>query len=692
PKCADRDRRTELESDDIAWLMHYFATDSGCLDPFWYEFTIQQREMIEAIRSAIVYGGDQSVAASRGEGKTTLFERMLLKYTLTGVVSFSVLFAANGAAAANSLDSIKQAIEDNQNLLADYPEACVPVQALENTPNRAHYQIVSGNRFDTGDLYEKASSKFSWCGQEIIFPNVPGSPCAGAIIATRGLDSAVRGLKKRGKRPQLAGIDDPDTEETTSSEEQAKKLEDRIDKAIGGLGGQQRRIARVMLTTLQNRTCVSAKFTDPKQKSTWKGRRFRYLLTPPARPDLWDEYIQLTATAYETFAIGEGTDEYAREAHRFYLTNRDAMDMGATVANENRFNPQLLPDGSQIEVSSLQRYFNEVARIGQDAVSTEYDNDPPEESGPIESGITAYRVQKQVSGYARKAIPPGCVLLTQGIDCRKIALHWVVRAWRSDGTGFTIDYGVHEVHGTTVGTDEGVDVALRNSITSRVDDFNNAGYMGADGEVLDSVTLVDAGWRTSAIYLTCSELGMNVYPSMGFGKSAGCVKTNFNPNQKRTADVKPGDGWKLVRRKIKGTTADGSYKTVSTWLVEMDADKWKSYEHDRWMTATDKPGTMMLFGESSSIPKRMSFDEKSHFSYAKHITSEVEVEEPIKGVLRRKWKAKSDNNHWLDASYMSCVAASMRGITVMGKSSPAVRERKPRLSLSDMSKAAKQKP
>ena len=67
PSCSDPERRTLLESDDTEWLRYYFA------DLFWYPFTTQQLEMIEAIRNAILYGGDQSLAASRGEGKTKIF-------------------------------------------------------------------------------------------------------------------------------------------------------------------------------------------------------------------------------------------------------------------------------------------------------------------------------------------------------------------------------------------------------------------------------------------------------------------------------------------------------------------------------------------------------------------------------------------------------------------------------------------
>src|SRR5262245_983066 len=486
PLCADPERRALLESDDTEWLRYYFH------ELFWYPFTTQQLEMIEAIRNAIRYGGDQAIAASRGEGKTKIFERTLLKYTLAGVIKFSVLFAATGSAAQDSLQSIMGEIETNERLRADYPEVCIPVLGLENTPNRAHYQLVTGKRHDNGEPYQSVPSRFSWCGQEIVLHNLPGSPSAGAIIATRGLDAAVRGLNKRNRRVDVAGIDDPDTEETVNSEEQAEKLERRIDRAIAGLGGQQRTVARVMLTTIQNRTCVSFKFTDPAQKPTWKGKRFRFLIKPPGRADLWDEYVQLKQSHPD--------DEFGRIAHAFYVEHRSAMDDGAEVANPNRFNAQELPDGTQLELSAIQRYYNEVARIGPEAVASEYDNDPPEEAGPVESGITPTRIQRQLSGYARQVIPPECTVLTQGIDVRKIALHWVIRAWRPDGTGFTIDYGIHEVHGTKYGSDDGLDVAVKRGILARLEATRETEYLTTAGERLPvHLTLVDAGWRPSAV-------------------------------------------------------------------------------------------------------------------------------------------------------------------------------------------------
>jgi hypothetical protein len=515
-------------------------------------------------------------------------------------------------------------------------------------PNRAGGQLITGRIGD--HAFRQVRPRMRWCGRQVILPTIPGpdSRATGAIIATRGLDSAVRGIRIGIKRPDLAAIDDPDTEDTAANEEQGKKLERKIDRTIAGLAGQRKTLARVMLTTLQNCTCVSAKFTDPRHKPSWHGKRFRLIETWPDRQDLWDEYVMLRQAGMQS------GDEHARKAHAFYLAHREEMDRGAVVSNPERFVPDLLPDGTQKQVSTLQFCYDFIADKGLDAFLTEYQNDPPEETGPQESGITAHRIQKQLSGYPRKVIPPGCILLTQGVDCRKVALHWVIKAWRPDATCFVIDYGVHEVLGTVRGSDEGLDLAMRRAILARADDLAKLHYQTIDGQELKvGLTLVDAGWRTEAVYAACKELGLDWKPSMGFGKSSGTVQANFSAPDRATYDRKPGDGWFLSRR------------PKGVWLVCMDTDRWKAWEHDRWMTPTDRPGTAMVFGEPSDNPERMSFDEKSHHSFARHITAEVEVEEVIKGILQRKWKAKSENNHWLDASYMANVAANMKGISLL---------------------------
>jgi hypothetical protein len=303
-----------------------------------------------------------------------------------------------------------------------------------------------------------------------------------------------------------------------------------------------------MLCTIPSRTAVAFRFTDPQQKSSWSGRRYKLLTRLPDRQDLWDEYMALVAS--DQLA----GDRFGRRAHAYYLANRETMDAGAVVSNPYRFVADALPDGTQAEVSTLQFFYNEVARLGSEAVLSEYQNEPPEESGPQELGLTASRIQRQVSGFARKLIPPGCTLLTQGIDCGKFLLHWVVRAWKVDErdclvTGYTIDYGYQDVWGTTAGSDEGLDDALIRALLARRSATEDAAYAREDGQILDvRLSLVDAGWRTEAIYEACRQLGLDWRPAMGFGRSNGCVQTSFACPIKSSPDKKVGDRWFLSRR------------------------------------------------------------------------------------------------------------------------------------------------
>ena len=61
----------------------------------------------------------------------------------------------------------------------------------------------------------------------------------------------------------------------------------------------------------------------PKQKPSWNGKRFRFLLKPPKRADLWEEYVDLKRIDWQ---------QATQAAHEFYVANREAMDDGAEVA------------------------------------------------------------------------------------------------------------------------------------------------------------------------------------------------------------------------------------------------------------------------------------------------------------------------------------------------------------------------
>lgn len=644
PPCASRRRRNRLERDVFAWLEWYFP------DVFCDPWTSDRREMVNDILSAVRSESDQAIAGPRGEGKTSIAECVVIFAVLTGLTSFPVILAATGPDAERILGTVRERFETNDRLAADYPEVCVPIRALENNPNRAHSQIVAGRH--GRETYSQHSSRFRWCGREVSFPRVPGSPAAGAMIATRGLDAAIRGLKFGNLRPDLAIIDDPDTDETASSDEQAGKLEKRIDRNIAGLARPGHRLPRVMLTTLQSRKCVSAKFTNPAEKPSWNGKRFRLVVTWPERMDLWEEFMARRQSAQR-----DG-DRDGKIAHAFYLANRHEMDRGAEVSNPHRYN-------RKCQSSTLEFCMCVIADIGRDAFDVEYQNDPKDEEFFEESSLTARRIQKQVSGFDRRVIPSGCTVLVQGADVRKTAIHWAVRAWRPDVVGYTIDYGIQEVHGTRVGSEDGVDTALIRAITARMEATRDDPYTTIDGEERQiALTLIDCRWRKDAVIQACKILqaaGFAIMPSMGHGQSRGCISTRYSAPAHGNDDTQIGDGYYLRR-------------SEGVWIFHVDTDRWKRWEHDRWLTPPTRPGTLLMWGNGQADSDRLSDDEKAHHAYAHHIVGEREVQEMVRGEIIQRFKAKTENVHWLDASYLSDAAARAKGICLL-KSVPAAKKR-----------------
>jgi phage terminase large subunit GpA-like protein len=269
-------------------------------------------------------------------------------------------------------------------------------------------------------------------------------------------------------------------------------------------------------------------------------------------------------------------------------------------------------------------------------------------------------------------IPAGCKLLTIGVDVGKWRLHWVVRAWLPDGSAHTIDYGTHAVYDQIYGSDEGLGRAVRSAVLSLVSTLRGAVYCDPDGEVAtemirEAMIVVDAGYRTDDVYAACASAGLGVYPIMGFGDgSNGATRIRYNATKDADTEYL-GDHCKIKRRRK---------ESITVRLVECCGLYWKAWEHDRWMTAMDRPGHFLLFGERPDDPTRLSADQRSHGTYAEQICNEVEIEEPYKGGIRRKWKQKGDN-HYLDASYYADVAGSIQGIALPGPEIRKIRGKVP---------------
>ena len=613
PRCLAPVRRAWLESQVETWLRAMMPESFD--DPF----TPTQHEIIEDVLRVMREGGNQGIAAPRGDGKTTIVIGVLIYAIATGLVRFPVAIGSSATMAEESiLTNIKSEIEENKRLARYYPEMCVPIRELEGSARRAGMQTYIRDADD-----KPTQTRFSWSGDGVIFPRVEGARSAGVVLKTRGSDAAIRGLLKRNQRPDFVLIDDPDTEESAHSEVQTAKRINYIKRGVSRLARGNKRLGCLMLTTIQARGSVSDVFTDPAREPAWNGKRHKMLIEWPERADLWDTYMRMRR---ECQLDG---DLDAKAATEFYRQNRHLMDIGSRVSNPNRF-------AESHQISAIQACYDIIADDGEPAFLTECQNEPPDEQQLKDSGIHPAKVCGNVNGCKHRQMPAWATVLTAGIDVGKYALHWVVKAFGEGFTGAVVDYGVTSV---IKPVPDGIDFALMRAMREFRDSITREPIVNADGVPHRvNAVLVDSGWQDSVVHDFARESGSPWFAAKGFGQSA---KSPFHHR-------------KTQKNCIVG---EHSYREMipAGELLGFDADWWKRREHEQWMMDHKDgkggitKGCLTLYGETPV----------THKAFADHICGEIQVQEFPKGKPPVwKWDRVKRDQHWLDASVMANVGAS----------------------------------
>lgn len=608
PKCKGSRRRAKYEGDDCRWLSYYLA-------PRFARWTPMRRQIVEDVRGTIADGGYRAIAATRGEGKSSIVEGLALKTLLTGEIDFVLILGATGPMAERLLNNCVAYLETKPRLLEDYPEVVYPIRALGGVPQNARTQHVDGQRL-----------RMQWAGPVRKFAEVPGSRSAGAILAAAGMDAAIRGYNVEGRRPKLVIVDDPDTRESTRphSAQTEQKLE-VIENDVAGLGDDERPAAVVALCNIPSRTSVGYILTDRQQKPSWRGRRYPLVVQWPERDDLWESYVARRNS--EMSASGLGT---ARETDDWYLSQRALMDRGGKVSNPDRYRKALADDNRPYEVSAIQAVYNCVADRGWHYVLAELQLEPPEDERHDDTQLSAASILGRAVGLRRSEIPADAAKITIGLDAGKYFLHWVAVAWQRDGTSQIVDYDTFQVVGVKAETDRGLDLAIAEAVYH----WGRAHVLQPIGGRIADKTACDLGYRPDGMVAGMRQLGS--------GRVTGCRGTgdDLTPAGERqiwresTGKVRVGENWQIGYRRRYG----------GHWLL-IDSDHWKQWIRDRLATTPGQRGAMTLFQEPGH----------SHQAFAEHL--ENEQWDPIKG----KWVAKR-RNHWGDALYYAAAAASVEGI------------------------------
>lgn len=611
-----RRRRASTKHDPMAFAKTYFEMD--------LPFSELLHAVLYAIFARIVtQGGNQALAAPRGHGKDSTLKIVVLWAILHGHLKFVLLICANKDDAVSRLADIKFSLETNDLLCQDFPEVCLPIRALEGAAQRAKSQTVNGAR-----------TRIEWHASEIRLPDVKGSAASGTWLMARGIDGQILGIVREEQRPGFYIVSDPETEESVESEVMTAKIRKKFERALPGIGGPGKKISGAILCTIRKDGCIADEFTDPKRRPAWNGLRFKAILEWPERRDLWEQYIEIRNNE-RSDPDDTKRDENARGAHRFYLENREEMDRGAVVIWPERFIPDVLPDGSQIEVSALQSYFNFIADHGEEAFFSEYQNAPIKLQQSVDS-LTADTIASKLSGSPRNVLPEWADRLSIGVDVGKWYLHYTaIAASSQDGTAAAVDHGVIKIIGEA---DEDVRNLLKpyqaNMLTAmrRARDVA-ANYVRNDGsDVSLEIGLIDGRYETDVVRQFVAESGPRWRVSFGHGKGQG-MKPFSRP--------KPGQGVKVA------TNYYGKWDaTARAWSWHVNADYWKQYVHDGLRQVPGSQGCLTLYGN----------DPRDHKTFARHLTAEQWDPE------RNQWIELSDSNHWFDSTALAMCALDMIGV------------------------------
>lgn len=651
PEVVNPDRKAACERNFQLFCESYFP------ETYSLAWSPDHLKVIEKIETAVLRGGLFALAMPRGSGKSTLSESAVIWAMLYGHREFITLIGATESAALETLDSIKTELEVNERLAEDFPEVCFPIAQLEGIANRC-----------AGQLYKGERTRITWTSNEIVLPTIKDSKASGIIVRVAGITGRIRGMKfkrsdGRNVRPSLVVIDDPQTSESAGSLEQTRKRVRVLAGDILGLAGPGQKISGIMPCTIIRPGDMADIILNRNTHPDWNGEKTRMVYRFPTNMKLWEEYAEIRAEALRT----EGNFQKATE---FYLANREAMDAGAEVSWEARFNHD--------EVSALQHAMN-LKFQDETAFMSEYQNDPLPDDTADDSLLSVDEICAKINGLARRRVPLKCDRLTMFVDVQKALLFYVVIAWAEDFTGAVIDYGSwpdqhrHEYSLAdanpsiqTLFPKAGFEGALYAALSALTDECLGREWEREDGAVLKiERALVDANWgqSTDVVYQFCrqsSHAGV-ILPS--HGRYVGASSKPMTEYRKQQGD-RLGFNWMIPnvagKRAIRHVIYDTNY--------------WKSFIHARLAVPVGDKGSLTLYGR---IPG-------AHQLFAEHLTAEYRVKTQGRGRTVDEWKLKpqSHDNHFLDCVAGCAVCGSMLGAS-LPETFPAKLDRKPMIRLSD---------
>ena len=555
----------------------------------------------------------------------------------------------------------KTELDSNDLLLADFPEVCFPIHALDGISNRANGQLFKGSRTHIG-----------WTAKEIVLPTIADSPASGAIIKVAGITGRIRGMKfkrsdGRSVRPSLVVLDDPQTDESARSLSQCANRESILAGAVLGLAGPGKKISGIMPCTVIRPGDMADTILDRDKHPEWNGERTRMVYSFPTNESQWQRYAEIRA---EGLRNGDG----GSSATEFYRQNKVAMDEGSIIGWPERFNYD--------ELSAIQHAMN-LKLQDEAAFFAEYQNEPLPTKVVTEGVLSADEIARKINRMERGVLSIGCNHLTAFVDIQQKLLYYMVVGWEDDFTGYVVDYGTYpdqkrsyftlrdaRLTLATSAEGTGLEGSIYSGLNSLTTDLLDREWMRDDGAAMKiSRCLIDANWghSTDVVYQFCRQSKHSAIVMPSHGRFVGASSMPFSEYKRRPGD-RVGQNWRIPS--VHGKRAIRH--------VIFDTNWWKSFIHARMAVAIGDRGCLSLFGNNPE-PHRM---------LAEQLTAEYYVKTEGRGRTVDEWKSRPDqpDNHWLDCLVGAAMAASMQGCVLFGTDGGRSVNRNDRVSFKELQK------
>lgn len=649
PPVRNPERRAACAHDLARFLSEYFP------HTFKWDFSPDHLDLIRQIEQTVFEGGQYVYAVYRGFGKTSIARGAIVWALVYGHAPVVPLVCSTDDNAKRGLQFVRLALWRNDELGADFPEACHPIRCLEGSNRRADGQVYEREDGSTEHTH------VSFGKSEIQLATIEGYAGSGSVVTTLSLEGEVRGLNfttpdGRALRPRFVIIDDPQTNQSAKSPQQVEKRLDIIMRDILMSSGHEEELACIMPATIIEENDLVAQLIDHSLHPEWIARKVRMLHSMPEDMEKWEEYGRIRRNYRESDRADRA--RAIRESGEYYLANRKEMLKGAQAAWGECYRR----DARYCEYDAVQHAMNYYVDQGERVFMSECQNEPVNMQA-AEERLTPEQLMGKVEPRLKRGVVPAWAdELPGAVDIHDDMLFYeIVALRREDFRGHVVEYGTWPKQNRDMFTQGrgkgrvtlqmkykgmGKEGAIRAGLQELTQHLAERVFSCEDGTQRQITRLgYDSNYMTQLVYEFCAGDPRLRVPLAGTYDNYTSQKGFFETSEsKASRTIKRMNGTGYKSRPVERYTG--------LRLITYEANYAKTFLRERLLSPLAEPGSFSLHAG----------DRADHALLIEHwLCEQPSYVTGAKGREGWIWKPtrKGADNHWFDTTVYACVLGSL---------------------------------